>query len=104
MKTTSIHSMDDLRRVLIPNGLRNQTGFNIGDRLTALVNHVDKTVTLFKFDGSGGGELTLDALGRVTLDNGYVNSLGWGKRDKLTVTLGTGGITIALAMHQKACA
>jgi len=102
MNDTRIHAMDDFRRVLIPGGLRKQVNINIGDRLTALVNQADKTVTLCKCDGSS--ELTLDALGRVMLDKAHLESLGWGKRDKLAVTMGKDGITIALSMHQKACA
>jgi len=84
--------MDDLRRVLIPEVLRDQAGLDYGDWLTPIPNLADNTITLFKNDSFEG--LEIDSFGRIELDKAQAMYMGLAKGDKLAVSVEIDCITL----------
>lgn len=92
MNNSRIQTMDDLRRVLIPEVLRDQAGLDYGDWLTPIPNLADNTITLFKNDSFEG--LEIDSFGRIELDKAQAMYMGLAKGDKLAVSVEIDCITL----------
>ena len=92
MNNTRIMTMDELRRVLIPEVLRSQMGLDYGDWLTPVPNPADNSIILFKNYNYEG--LEIDPHGRVALDKAQVTYMGWAKGVKLAVSAEIDYITL----------
>jgi len=88
--------MDILGRVLIPKELREPAGFRAKDKVGAMINITDQTVTFYK---SPDGEYDLDSLHRVVVPKAAWEAWRWSHRDKFNVTLQPGK-TIQLSMAE----
>ena len=94
LKTKKVRIQNDWGHTLLPSNLREQMGWQLGDKLTATVNMATKAVT-FRNDSKGAYEAF--EIGTVRLDEALRNKLGWRVGDELTVTSDASGGTITYA-------
>ena len=100
MEEKKLYTMDDLRRVLIPNAIRSQIGLESGDKLSGQTDTSGNCITLCKAED---GQVVIDDLGRVTLDLDCHKALGWTAGDKLAICPGQEGGSIKITLHKKSC-
>lgn len=67
-------TIDDRGMVLLPNSLRKQVGWQIGDTLMAKYNSTSNALDIALHEG---GTLIIDSLGRVALPSAVRDALGW---------------------------
>ena len=86
-----IHTLDDMRRILIPRALRSQLGWQVGDTLSGFADINRNCVTISK---AQYGDLEIDGLGRVALDKLYHNILDWATETSFAVYIKNDTIVI----------
>jgi len=89
------HIIDECNRVSIPYAMRGPINWEIGDKLTALVDQKTKTITLFK---NKEGDLEIDSFSRITLSEACIRELGWSRSDELALSLDEKNKTITLSL------
>jgi len=82
LKIQKVRIQNDWGHTLLPSNLREQAGWQLNDKLTAMVNISAKTVTFRK---SSNGEYEALEIGTVRLDETLRKKLGWRVGDELTV-------------------
>ena len=86
MKNARICTVDELRRLLLPQELCKELGWTVGSKIAPKINEADKLVELLPDDN---GSLHLDDLYRVALTGEHLTALGWSTKDKIAITLDT---------------
>ena len=95
MENVSIHVIDEFFRILLPQKLRGQIGWEVGASLVAVANLAEKAIVL---SSEKDGKLVIDDLGRIKLPKALASDLGWSVKDRFSVTLNAEAGAIVLSL------
>jgi len=73
-KKATIRTVDDFGRLLIPQKIRNQLNWQLGDRLATFVETLNNRLILYK---SSAAEMAIDDYGRIRITPQLRNELDW---------------------------